>query len=289
MRGDPASFTIKTAGSLAEALSLLAAAPGEWTLLGGGTDLMVLYEAGLLPPRRMLSLHALTELRKIAVHGDYVDIGAMTTYAQLRADPVLAAEFPCIGRAAAETGGLAIQNRGTIGGNIANASPAADTPPALLVYEAQLELVSAAGSRWVEYKDFHLGYKRHLLQPAELIRTVRLRRGGDAGLHFYRKVGTRRAQAISKVVLAAHGTKAGGKVTAARIAVGSVAPLTLRCRRVEDTVRGSDLNDAAIDHACAELAAEIAPIDDVRSTGAYRGLVAGRVLRQFLEELRAHP
>ena len=138
---------------------MLADEPGMWRPFAGGTDLMVLLEAGKLPPGKYVSLWGLTELGGIAVATDTVTLGALTTYAEVLGHPVLRSEFPLLCRAAEQTGGVATQNRGTLGGNIANASPAADTPPALLVYDAELELVSARGSRRVPYDRFHTGYK----------------------------------------------------------------------------------------------------------------------------------
>src|SRR5205085_10144097 len=130
----------------------------------------------------------------------HVTLGANTTYTEVQASRVLQAEFPMLCRAAAETGAVAIQNRGTLGGNIANASPAADSPPALLCYDAEVELVSAAGARRVPYAQFHKGYKKMDLRPDELVARVRLPRTTAGAVHYYRKVGTRRAQSISKVV-----------------------------------------------------------------------------------------
>src|SRR5437588_6330888 len=152
-----------------QTLELLAAEPGAWKPFAGGTDLMVLLEQGKLAHGKYLSLWGLAELRGINVANDFVSIGALTTYSQLQRHDVLRQEFPLICRAAAETGGIANQNRGTIGGNIANASPAADSPPALLVYDAELELTSARGSRSIPYSSFHSGYKKMNMAADEII------------------------------------------------------------------------------------------------------------------------
>jgi CO/xanthine dehydrogenase FAD-binding subunit len=171
----------------------------------------------------------------------------------------LAEEFPMLGEAARLTGGIATQNRGTIGGNIANASPAADTPPALLAYDAQLELISVRGSRWVSYSQFHQGYKQMDLAPDELLARIRLPRRFAGWHHYYRKVGARRAQAISKVCFA--GVRRGDEM---RIGLGSVAPVPLLIR--------------------ADLTKEISPIDDIRSTARYRLRVAQNLLDEFLRQ-----
>ena len=180
MRSYLPAFELTAPPSLAEALATMAT--GEWRPFAGGTDLMVLAEAGKLPHRRFLSIWHFAELRGIEESPDAVTLGALTTYTEVQRHPALRDDFPLLCRAAYETGGIATQNRGTLGGNIANASPAADTPPALLVYDAELELVSARGARWVPYRDFHLGYKQMLLQPDELIRRIRLPRAPRSGV-----------------------------------------------------------------------------------------------------------
>ena len=162
-------------------------------------------------------------------------LGALTTYTEVRRHEILVREFPLLCRAAAETGSIATQNRGTLGGNIANASPAADSPPALLVYDAEIEIVSASGQRWIPYRRFHSGYKQMDLQPSELIRQIRLPRNKHAWKQYFRKVGTRRAQAISKVCFAAAARVEAGKLADVRIVLGSVAPTVI----ARDAHRGS--------------------------------------------------
>jgi CO/xanthine dehydrogenase FAD-binding subunit len=272
---------MRSADSLEEALDLLAAEPGTWTPFAGGTDLMVLLEAGRLPQRRFLDLWRVAELRGITQSPDEVVIGALATYTDLLRDPVITSEFPLVAEAAKITGATAIQNRGTVGGNIANASPAADLPPALLVYDAWIDLVSSRGSRRIPYREFHTGYKEMDLAPAELIRSVSLARGERFTRQTYRKVGTRRAQAISKLCLAA-GMVVDDRIRQVRIALGSVAPTVVRARHAEDVLRGQALDTHVIAEARAALSHDIAPIDDVRSTADYRLKVAGNLLEEFL-------
>jgi CO/xanthine dehydrogenase FAD-binding subunit len=245
---------------------------------------MVQLAAGTLSHRQYISVWGIRELRRIEVDAEVVTVGALTTFSDILRHETLRAEFPLLGRAAADTGGIANQNRGTIAGNIANASPAADTPPALLVYDAQLELTSVRGRRTVPYDRFHTGYKQMDLAPDELITAVRLPR--QRGWHqHYRKVGARRAQAISKVCFAGAALVESGGIADIRLAFGSVAPTAVRAFAAETTLRGGVLDERAFDRAGAALLAELSPIDDVRSTAAYRRQVAVNLLAAFLQSL----
>jgi CO/xanthine dehydrogenase FAD-binding subunit len=284
MRAYLPAFDLRAPATLAEVLELLAREPGVWHPFAGGTDLMVLLEAGKLTDKRFISLWHLDDLRGITVDANTVTVGALTTYSEVLRHPLLQTEFPLLCEAARETGGIATQNRGTIGGNIANASPAADTPPALLAYDAEIELISSSGSRAVPYDRFHTGYKKMDLGPNELIRAVRLPRGRRNWIESYRKVGTRRAQAISKVCFAAAADVTDGTIHQIRLAFGSVAPAVIRARNAERALEGRALGGVSVPAVRAALASDIAPIDDMRSTAHYRGEVAGRLLDEFLSE-----
>ena len=285
MRSYVPAYEMETPRDLSDALERLAREPEVWKPFAGGTDLMVLLEAGKLPHRRFLSIWKLAELRGVDVTREYVTVGALTTYSDVRKSDALSREFPLLCRAAAETGSVATQNRGTLGGNIANASPAADSAPALLIYDAELELVSAGGSRWVPYDSFWTGYKQTGLLPAELIRRICLPRPAQGLRHYYRKVGTRRAQAISKVCFAGAARLAAGRIADIRIALGSVAPTVLRAVETEKALRGERLSPALLRAAQDVLAREIAPIDDIRSTARYRRRIAQNLLAEFYEAL----
>ena len=285
MRSCVPQYRIAAPRNFADALERMAREPGVWKPFAGGTDLMVLLEAGKLPHRQFLSIWKLPELRDIEVAPEFVTLGALTTYSELRRHEMLAREFPLLCRAAAETGSIATQNRGTLGGNIANASPAADSPPALLVYDAELELVSTSGARWTAFHGFWTGYKKLEMRNDELIRRIRLPRSKSGWTHFYRKVGTRRAQAISKVCFAGAALRESGKIADVRIALGSVAPIVLRAAKTEEALRGQKLTAEIVRAAEAALAGEIAPIDDIRSTARYRLRVAQNLLREFCEVL----
>jgi CO/xanthine dehydrogenase FAD-binding subunit len=284
MRAYVPKYEMHSAASLDEALAALADAPGEWTLFAGGTDLMVLFTAGALPPGRYLDIHRLRELRGVEQTSEHVVVGALTTYTDVRRSEALSRHFPSMGRAAGLTGGIAIQNRGTIGGNIANGSPAADTPPALIAYGAEVELVSTSGSRWVSYDTYHTGYKQSVRRPDELIARIRLPLPADGTRHYYRKVGTRSAQAISKIVLAGVARVDNGLLADVRVGVGSVAPTVVRCRGVETALVGRSLDSESIAAARRALESDVAPIDDIRSSAVYRLRVAGNVLEEFLGE-----
>jgi CO/xanthine dehydrogenase FAD-binding subunit len=284
MRAFLPDYQLRKAATLAEAIGLLSDQAGVWRPLAGGTDVMVQLAAGTLVHRQYVSIWGIRELWGIEVDSEVATVGALTTFSDILRHDTLRSEFPLLGRAAADTGGIANQNRGTIAGNIANASPAADTPPALLVYDAQIELVSVRGRRTIPYERFHTGYKQMDLAPDELIRAVRLprRRGW---LQHYRKVGARRAQAISKVCFAGAALVEGGRVADIRLAFGSVAPTVVRAVDTETMLRGARVDQGALDRAGVALLAELSPIDDLRSTAAYRRQVAVNVLGEFLQSL----
>ena len=287
MRAYVPGYQLQTPDSLADALALIGNEPGVWKPFAGGTDLMVLLDAGRLPHRNYVNIWSLRELRGIDVTDSHVTLGALTTYTDVQAHEVLRSEFPMLCQAASETGGLAIQNRGTLGGNIVNASPAADSPPALLAYDAEIELISKRGARWLPYDGFHTGYKQMKMLPDELLSRIRLPRMTASLKHYYRKVGTRKAQAISKVCLAATGRFENAVLTDVRVALGSVAPIVLRCKQTEDAVRGKALTDETVNQARETLMREITPIDDVRSTASYRLRVAANLLVHFLLTARS--
>jgi CO/xanthine dehydrogenase FAD-binding subunit len=288
MRSDPAGYELVVPGSLQAVVSLLAAEPGAWLPIAGGTDVMVQYAAGTLSSRKLVSLWNLPELRRIEVSDNEIRIGAGCTYTDIRQHDVLQREFPLLTTAARWTGGIANQNRGTLGGNIVNASPAADSLPALLAYDAELILVSVRGERRVSYGDFHTGYKKTQLAADELIQTVGLSRRFVEYLSYSRKVGARNVQAISKVCIAALARVNRGVVEDIRIAVGSVAPVPLRLSQTEHVVKGERLDPQLVLRARQRAIEEIRPIDDIRSTAAYRAAVSGNLVAEFLEKVAAN-
>jgi CO/xanthine dehydrogenase FAD-binding subunit len=287
MRADPADYKLVSPGTLQAVLSLLADEPAQWLPIAGGTDLMVLYSAGKLPNRNLINIWNIPELRQIEVFPDTIRIGAACTYTALRKHEIVSKEFPLLATAASWTGGIANQNRGTLGGNIANASPAADSLPALLVYDAELTLSSLRGERRVTYRNFHTGYKKTVMAPDELILDISLPRRFTGYFSHARKVGARNAQAISKVCLAALGQCASGAIRDVRLAMGSVAPVPLRLNETERMLAGKQIESSLIDAVRKCVGKEIRPIDDIRSTARYRAAVAANLVAEFIEKLAA--
>ena len=278
-------YDLVLARDLQAALNILGNGEG-WRPIAGGTDLMVLLNAGKLGTTRLVSVRDIPELRSIEVTEEGVTLGAAVTYTAIRQHPVLRSEFPLLCRAASWTGGIANQNRGTLGGNIVNASPAADSPPALLAYDATVSLLSLRGERTLPYYEFHTGYKQMRIGPDELLYKIHLPRRFADWKQYSRKVGARKAQAISKVCLNALCSIDENAIRDARISVASVAPVPLRCIATEQSLVGRELSPDIIARAKAVLRSEIAPIDDIRSTAIYRAQVAENLLGEFLLGLR---
>ncbi len=285
MRGYLPDFDVHVPASLGEALDLMAQRPGIFTPLAGGTDLMVVYNAGRLKPTCFLDLSRLAELRGIEEDATSLCFGALTTFTELRECRAVHQHFPNLVKSARATGALAIQNRGTLAGNIANASPAADTPPSLLAYGAELELVSPRGLRRVAYDQFHRGYKSMDLAADELLTRILVPKPAGRGFHYFRKVGTRQAQAISKTCLAAYARIEEGCVAELRIGLGSVAPAPVRARNAEAALLGQPLASLPVAAAREALLADMSPIDDIRATAHYRSVVTRNLLGQMLREL----
>jgi CO/xanthine dehydrogenase FAD-binding subunit len=249
--------------TLDDALALLRD-EGPLTPLAGCTDVFVNLHFGTTPDRRFINLWALDELRGIAVHDGVLRMGALTTYTDAIRSPEVNDWLPALVAAAREVGGVQIQNRGTLAGNLANGSPAGDSLPVLAAADAVVVLRSADGERRVPVTELYTGYRATVIRPDELIVAVEVPR----------VEGTRAAQAISKVVMAAV------RAPHPRIAFGSVAATVVRVPRTEAALAGG----ASIEEAWAVLAEEIHPIDDVRSTSAYRLRVSGNLLRQWWTE-----
>ncbi|HTR97870.1 MAG TPA: FAD binding domain-containing protein [Candidatus Acidoferrales bacterium] len=275
--------------SVAQALALMHAAGtnGRLTPLAGGTDLFVYLNAGTLTDRRYLDLSLLAPLRAIRAGKNGLRIGALATFDAI-ARHAATAGWPMLRQAARVIGAAQIQNRATLGGNIANASPAGDSLPVLLAYGAVVHAGSVRGERELPFGKLYTGYRRLALEPDELIVAVTLPAVRTRTRVLFRKVGTRAAQSISKVVFAgALRVSPNGAVDHARLAWGSVAATTLRSHAAEEALLGSRPSPALVAAARAALARDIAPIDDIRSEGEYRFAVAQAVLAQFLRTAHA--
>jgi CO/xanthine dehydrogenase FAD-binding subunit len=269
--------------SLAEAYALLAEMPRR--PVAGGTDLLVQITGELGdPPEHVLDIWHLDELRGIRMESNELVIGALTTYAEIRGSPIIAEFLPAFAEAAATIGAAQIQNRGTIGGNAMNASPAGDMLPLLLACDAQLIAGTAARERSIPAHDFWPAYRRTALEPTELLLRISIPLPAGRQLR-YRKVGTRRAQAISKVVMAlswqVEGESAWRNV---HLALGSVASTPVRVPATEGVLEGAEPTEATADRAASTLAGELSPIDDVRSSADYRRAVAARVFHRLLRD-----
>lgn len=245
---------------------------GPLVPLAGATDLYVSLNFGTLTGTRFMDLSLLEPLRKIAVRGEVMSIGALASYTSLTRSRLVKQRLPMLVDAARQVGGVQIQNRGTVGGNIANGSPAGDTLPVFAAADAIVVIRSLRRERRVPFTEFYTGYRRSVLNDDELIVAVEI--PPIDGRQWFRKVGTRAAQAISKVVMA------GVRSAQPRIAFGSVGPVVVRARGAERALAAGDGIDAAV----AALDDEIEPIDDLRSTAEYRRVVAGNLLRQFWTE-----
>lgn len=274
MRTPLSELTLLRPRSLREALRLLRD-DARLVPLAGCTDVYVGLNAGTLAERRFLDIWGLRELRYIRRERGRLTIGALSTYTDILRSRLVARHLPMLAAAALDIGGPQVQNRGTLGGNVANGSPAGDTLPVLAVAEATVVLISAEGERRVPFTGFYTGYRQSVMRKHELIAALEFE--ALEGRQWFRKVGTRAAQAISKVVMAAL------RAEQPRLALGSVAPTVLRLAQTEAALGAG----ASLPEAQQVLQREIAPIDDVRSTAAYRRHVAGRLLARFWEDTQA--
>ena len=292
----PVEPPLETPGSLDDAFAILAGSSSDApiTPIAGGTDVMVRITGEIgEPPTRMIDLSRLEELRGIAIEGSAIVVGARTTYTDIRRSDVCREHLPTLVEAAATIGAAQIQNRGTLGGNIANASPAGDTLPVLLALDAEIDVGGPRGSRSVPASAFWVAYRRTALAPDELVLRIRIPIVGGREARF-RKVGTRRAQAISKVVLAvawrdgggspSNGSSGGRPWSDVRVALGSVADRPIRASAAEAVLEGADPTPETADAAAEALAGELHPIDDVRSTAEYRRVVAARALHRIVRD-----
>lgn len=287
MRGDASTVKVVRPRTVQQAVDAYGR-DARGLALAGGTDVMVLWNLGALNGRTVVDLSRLTEWTRVARLSEGLTIGSLVTHARLKRDKEILARFPLLAQACATIGAAQIQNRGTLGGNLANASPAGDTFPPLAVYEALVHVVSTRGKRMLAFSELFTGVKKTSLRPGELIAAVELHDPHKKpSRQYFRKVGTRAAQAISKVVAAgALWLNPDKTVKEARFALGSVAPTVRRLKAVEEFLQNKTLDPKTISEACGLVEIDISPIDDIRSTRAYRLAVSKNLLREFLEGSR---
>ena len=281
MTDAPTAYSVDT---LAEAYRVLAERDGV-RVVAGGTDLMVLMNAHQLDAPLFLDIWRVNELRGVSDEGDCLRIGALTTYTQLIGSPLVRRFAPALVAASRTVGAVQIQNRGTLGGNVVNASPAGDSLPVLAAYDAELEVGSSRGLRRVMFNTFYTGYRQTVLAADELLVAVRLPKLRTGERDFFSKVGTRRAQAISKVVMAARAVASERVIRSIRIAIGSVAPTVIRAPQTEALLAGQAITPDLIKRAQTMIAREVSPISDLRSTEHYRRTVTANVLAKCLRGL----
>ncbi len=285
-----ANASVHSPADLEAALALLVDHGDALTIIAGGTDLMVHGNPAMATADPILNIWELDELRGIDEEGEWLVIGALTSYTEIIQSSLVQRYLPALVASAKTVGALQIQNRGTLGGNLGNASPAADTPPVLLAAEGEVALISQAGARWVPLDDFFLGYRSIDRRPDELVGWVRCRKKADNEHDWYRKVGPRLAQAISKVVLGGRlRVTNNGEVASARLAAGSVAPTTIRLRKTEAVLCGQPLSESLAIEAGRTAAQEVQPIDDIRSTANYRSTVTNNLVRRWIRDVMAPP
>ncbi len=269
--------------TLAEALSMARQHP-DYTVIAGGTDLLVASKDSPAPVG-MIDLMAVEALSGISATQDGIAIGATTTYASVLSSPLITENYSLLHAACKEVGASQIQARGTLGGNIATSSPVGDSLPALLALDAQIQVESEDNARSIPYRDFLTGYRKVDLAADELIVAITLPLPDPEALQYWRKVGTRRAQSISKVMIAAVGKVENNLITGARIALGAVADRTVLLDRVCDAIEGKPANESTAVLAKETVRATITPIDDLRSSAEYRLSTAENIVARFVLNL----
>ncbi len=272
--------------TLTDALAILADAPERARPIAGGTDVMVMLRAGQVPSSTLLDLSDIGELGGIEITQGMLRIGAGVTYSQLLADPLVTDQAPVLRQAAQQVGSVQIRNLGTIGGNLANASPAGDLIPPLYVLDAVLTLQSASRSRELPIADFFLGVRRTALEPGELLTGIGIPARAEGMADRFFKHGPRDAQAIALVNMAMRARAGEDGLSDVRLALGCVGPTVVRATATEAALAAASPD--GIDAAAATLVDEISPIDDLRGSARFRTRMAiayvGQAAREILGE-----
>ncbi|MFC2078104.1 FAD binding domain-containing protein [Candidatus Bipolaricaulota bacterium] len=257
-------------------------------IICGGTDLLVKMRHGLVAPKTLVDVSRLEELKGIQDVDGEIHIGAAVNENEILQHPLVLERLPLLSEVLKRLAAVEIRSRGSLGGNLVNASPAADSAIPLLLYEARLYLVGPKGDRWLPVDEFFLGPGKTALGKGEFVRTIAAPDSPDGGLRFFHKVGRRRALVIAIASLGMLIGLAGERVDWVRLAAGSVGPTPLRLRSAEEALLGGELTDDCIREAVQEASRSVSPIDDVRATASYRRQVIGDLLERFLRQALSH-
>jgi len=271
-----------------EAALLEAIAPPGASLLSGGTDLLVKLRAGVAPPDRLLDISGVPSLREIVWSNAELQIGAAASMTDILGLHGLAERLPLLSTVLQSLGSVQIRNRATLGGNLVNASPAADSAIPLLLYDAVVELAGSNGERFLPVSEFLIGPGKTALQGCEYVRSIRVPLPTQSSTCFFHKVGKRRALTIAIASVGARLVVDGNRIAEARFAAGSVAPTALRLHEVERRVTGHAVDSDLIAEASEVAQATVSPIDDIRATAEYRRLVVGALVARALRTALAH-
>lgn len=279
------SFRTFSPNSEIEALELLSDQIEGTLPIAGGTNVLVDIYKGKVAPRALVDLSRIQEWKQIKLVDGVLEIGSLVTHAEIEASPLLAGTFTALAMAASLVGSPQIRNRGTLGGNLQSASPAADCVPPLLAFEASLTLVSVSGKRKVGVEEFFLGVGKTVLRPNELISKISLKVHPEQKSTFL-KAGLRKALAISLVNLAVCiEWDKDNRCRKARVAFGSVAPMATRAKGVETYLEGRRLDHVTMKELSKIMEQEISPITDIRASATYRRHLAEVMLQEALLNL----
>jgi len=258
------------------------AQPGA-VILCGGTDLLIKMRTGMIQPELLLDVMHVESLHGIRVDGSNIEIGAATLESDIIHSSLVSEHVPLLGTVLRQLGSVQIRNRGTLGGNIVNASPAADSVIPLLLYDSEIQIASSEGERWIRLEDFFTGPGRTTLESGEFVRTIRLPIPSDEFSPFFHKVGKRNALTIAIASLGTLICLDGGVIRELRVAAGSVAPTPLRLREVEEQLTGRTIEQTLITEARELAVNSISPISDIRASANYRKNVIGDLLIRALQ------
>ncbi len=259
----------------------------NYTVLAGGTDVCALMNGGFIKPEGLINIWGIGELAEISEDEDHIYIGALTTHTKIVESDLVQKYIPVLAKACQQIGARQIQNRGTIGGNVMNASPAGDTLPVLLAYDVDVEASSIKSSRWIPFTKFYTGYRKTALKESEIVTRFRIKKPETAEKADFIKLGARKAQAVSKIMACFRLRLEGDKISSFHAAFGSVAAIPVRLSKTEAFLKGKKLTSDIIDKASNIAKSEVKPIDDVRSTGEYRKHVTGVLIGRFLNNIGA--